>query len=210
MAWWNRAIHILTLLVLAATAIAVVLMAMIAVDPVVPFNPYPPPTPSTAPAPLPGAAKRVTPTATTTPESAATPRLFSTPTPLRPATATPTTPPTMPFSFTVQPGPNPPLLNCRQPLIAGAVLDRAGEALLDYPVHLWGPSLDTIVRSGSDTRYGPSGWLVELPQGATDGPWYVQLHLFNIRRAHPPLSNIVELHLGEDCPQAFVQFREVP
>lgn len=208
-AWSKWLAHVLTGLVLAATVAAVVLMAVIAVDPTVPFNPYPPPTaspPPTAP-PTPTRLPR-TPTPAATATATALP--FVTPTALRPATLTPTPAPTMPFSFTVEPGPRPPLLNCSQPLLAGAVVDQNGEALVDYPLHVWGPSLDTIVRSGSDTRYGPSGWRVNLPANAEAGVWYVQLHLYNIYRAHPPLSAIVEVRLREECRQAFVLFRANP
>lgn len=184
-------------------------MAIIAIDPTVPFNPYPPPTASLPPTALPTATRAPrTPTLTATATATAPP--YVTPTALRPATLTPTPAPTMPFSFTIELGPQLPLLDCSQPLLAGAVVDREGEALVDYPLHVWGPSLDTIVRSGSDSRYGPSGWRVDLPADAGVGAWYVQLHLFNVYRAHPPLSAIVELRLDEECRQAFVLFRARP
>ncbi len=198
---------VLTWLVLAATGVAVVLMAIIAVDPTVPFNPYPPLTASPLPTTPPTATRAPR---TPTPTATATALPYVTPTALRPATLTPTPMPTMPFSFTVEPGPRPPLLDCSRPLLAGAVVDQEGEALVDYPLHVWGPSLDTIVRSGSDSRYGPSGWRVDLPADAAAGIWYVQLHLYNIYRAHPPLSPIVQVRLDDNCRQAFILFRARP
>lgn len=210
MAWSNRLAHVLTLLVLAATGIAILLMVVIAVNPSVSFNPYPPstlaPLPSLSPSPTATARMR-----TPTPAATLTPLPYVTPTPLRPSTATPTPELVMPFSYTTNIGSSPPLLNCTRPLLSGSVLDEEEEDLIDYPIHVWGPSLDTIVRSGSDTRYGSAGWSVDLPEGgAVAGPWYVQLHLYDIRRAHPPLSGVVELHLDEDCPQAYVLFQASP
>lgn len=206
-AWSKRLMGVLTWLVLAATGVAVVLMAVIAADPTVPFNPYPPPTPSPVPTPVPTATRTPAPP-TATPTATSPP--FATPTPLHPATLTPTPGPTMPFSFTVEYGPSPPALDCTAPFLAGAVVDQEEQELVDYPIHVWGPSLDTIVRSGNDSRYGPSGWRVDLPADAGAGVWYVQLHLYNIYRAHPPLSPIVQVRLDDNCRQALILFRASP
>jgi len=116
----------------------------------------------------------------------------------------------MPFSATVRPGPLPPLLDCSRALLAGTVTDQGGEDLVGYPVHVWGPGVDTVVLSGSASAYGPSGWEVVGVAEEEQGIWYVQLHLYNLYRAHPPLSEIVSIEMTEDCPQALVHFQERP
>ena len=99
----------------------------------------------------------------------------------------------MPFSATVRPGPLPPLLDCSRALLAGTVTDQGGEDLVGYPVHVWGPGVDTVVLSGSASAYGPSGWEVVGVAEEEQGIWYVQLHLYNLYRAHPPpLRNSVD------------------
>jgi hypothetical protein len=116
----------------------------------------------------------------------------------------------MPFSATVRPGPLSPLLDCSRPLLAGTVTDREGEDLVEYPLHVWGPGVDTVVLSGSAPAYGPSGWEVVGVAEEEQGIWHVQLHLYSLYRAHPPLSEIVSVEMAQDCPQAMVHFRERP
>ncbi len=112
----------------------------------------------------------------------------------------------MPFSATVEVEAS---AGCRRSVLAGTVRDREGEPLLQYPLHVWGAGLDTIVISGSAPAYGPSGWEVTLP-GTARGIWYVQLHRYDIAQAHPPLSDIVQIILPTGCHRALVALREQP
>lgn len=203
--WGDRLANLLTGLALVATGGLILVFAAIAVNPAFPFNPYPPPIPSPSP--------RLSPTPTRgSSHPAVTPAssILPSPTPLWPATPTPTQEPTMPFSATVEPGAHQPLMDCSRPLLAGTVTDREGEPLMGYPLHVWGPGVDTIILSGSAPAYGPSGWEVAMSEEETEGVWFVQLHLYNIYRTHPPLSPIVRVALSETCPQAMVRFQEQP
>lgn len=213
--WSDRLIQALTVLSLAATGAAVVFFLALLVNPALPFNPYPPPT--VAPVPTPsataaGSPPTPPPTAAPVPSPTAGPTRspLPVPTPLRPATLTPRAEPSMPFSATVVYGVEAGL-GCRDALIAGSVNDRAGEPLRGYPVHVWGPAVDVIVRSGSAAAGGPGGWEVALPADAPPGSvWSVQMHLDSAYFAYPPLSAIVRVALPADCPQALIRFQERP
>lgn len=198
----DRLANGLTLLVVAATGVLAFLYVAIALNPAVVFNPYPPP--SAAPPLWP-------PTPTSPPIAAAStsaPRAFPSPTPLRPATLTPTPEPGRPFSATVQPGPYPPLLDCTSAGIVGSVTDWQGEPLVGYPVHVWGPGVQSIALSGSAPGYGPSGWQVAVSVDEEGATWFAQLHLYDVHQVHPPLSNPVSFVLPETCPQVLVFFHE--
>jgi hypothetical protein len=231
--WTDRLARVLTFLVLAATGALVLVFAVIALNPAVPFNPYPPTTPfppsrasvttapetrrptalsTRSPFPSPTRLRPATATRETRKPTALPARSpFPSPTPLRPATLLPTPEPAMPFSSTVEGGTSSALLDCDGVLVAGIVLDAEGEALTGYPVHVWGPGVDTIVVSGSAPAYGPSGWEAAATE-TEDGDiiWNVQLHVHNIYQAHPPVSGIVRVELPRRCPQAMLLFRERP
>jgi len=133
---------------------------------------------------------------------------FVTPTPLLPLPLSPTPRPVMPFSATSVQGLEAlPMVEDCQPLIAGTVTDAQGEPLTGYAIHVWGPGLETIVRSGSTLDYGPSGWEVEGMEG--EGVWTVQLHRYDVRQVHPAVSDVVYVTLPEVCPQAAVHFQEI-
>lgn len=203
--WKDRLLGGLTLLLLAATGALLVAFVIIAANPTVPFNPYPPATPLPSPTSLQvltRMSRHIAPTATPVP--------LPNPTPLKPATLTPTPEPTMPFSATVRSGPLSPFLDCSHPLLAGTVTDREGEDLVGYPVHVWGPETDLVILSGSAPLYGPSGWEVTEITAGKNVSWYLQLHLYAIFRAHPPLSEIVHIEVPVTCPQAMVYFQERP
>jgi len=214
----DRLAHVLTVLMLAATGLAAAAILALLVNPALPFNPYPPPAAlplpdATAPGPVEGPVPTPTGTPVTVASGGATAgpmRLpLPTPTPLHPATLTPTPQANWPFSATIVYGPGP-LLDCAGPRIAGAVSDRQGEPLRGYPLHVWGPGTEMIVRSASAPTYGPAGWVVSPTVGTEAGTWYVQLHLDSAYFAYRPLSAIVPVILPADCPQALVLFEEAP
>jgi hypothetical protein len=207
----DRLARVLTLLVLAATGLVIVFYLVIATNPATALNPYPPPAFVPSPFPSPATARgSETPASATTIPSA--PVLFLSPTPLRPATPTPKPQPTTAFSSTVIKGQSALLLDCTRPLLAGTVTDAEGEPLVGYPIHVWGGSVQTptIVLSGSAPDYGSSGWEVAVTTGEKSAVLYVQLHLHNVYRVHPPLSDIVRVELTTPCPQAMVLFQERP
>jgi len=208
--WTDRLARVLTMLALAATVLLVLFYVVIGINPAVSFNPFPPPSPdlfSPHPSPTP---EEVRESARPSPTAVSTPLLFTSPTPLRPATPTPIPTPTSPFSVAVTQGPDSSLLDCDYPLLAGRVIDSEGEPLVGYPVHVWASEVhtDTVVLSGSALRYGPSGWEVAATTARRKTTWYVQLHLHNVYRLHPPLSEVVRVELPATCPQALVLFQE--
>ncbi len=211
----DRLIDVLTLLTLAATAVAGLFFVAVAVNPALPFNPYPPPT---ALAGVPQTGKvTIAPTVTTPPDVQPSPspvptatRPVPTVTPLRPVTPTPRPTAQAPFSATVMVGTDAAQGNCRQPLLAGAVIDRAGASLSGYPLHVWGDGSDWVVFSGSMTEDEQANWQVSLTETQANGTWYVQLHQRSPYQAYPPLSEIIAVELPADCAQAFILFRESP
>jgi len=180
---------------------------VIAFRPTVSINPFPPlsplPSPSTTTGPGTSSPIRLSPS----PSSAARPA--PTPTPLVPTTPTPTPAPTFPFTASVGLGPSD---DCGWAGLVGEVEDREGEPLEGYPIHVWGPGLETIVLSGSAPAYGPSGWEVVITDtgGPISGTWFVQLHQYNVYHHHPPLSAIVRVELPGTCSESLVTigFRE--
>ncbi|MBN1954638.1 MAG: hypothetical protein JW900_06260 [Anaerolineae bacterium] len=184
----DRLAHLLTLLLLVASGGVVFVYLLIAINPFTPLNPFPPATP-TAVATRYGTPTAVegTPTGERPPTITSPHAAFVSPTPLRPITPTAAPGATMPFSATVQVGRQVTVLDCRQAILAGTVVDAAGEPLIGYPVHVWGPGEDTIAVSGDAPAHGPSGWEV-ASSGMETGTWYVQLHSYNVYRAHPPFS----------------------
>lgn len=178
------------LMVIATTALTVVYL-VIGVRPTVPLNPFPPLTSSLPP----------TSTPTDTPTPSPTPRILPSPTPIRPATLTPTPEPAMPFTATVKTGVVGPETDCRRALISGTVTDRGGNGLEGYPLHLWGPGLDMVLRTDGQGR-----WKAILPASAR-GIWHLQLHAPDPSRLYPPLSPVIAIPLPDDCPQAWVSFR---
>ncbi len=181
----------LAFLLVVATIGLVAAYLLLAIWPTAPLNPFPPPTPSPTPVP--------TPTESLMPTASPTPRALPSPTPIRPATLTPTPEAAFPFTATVKPGDIG--SDCRRALIAGTVADGDGKGLENYPLHLWGPGLDTVLRTDARGR-----WQAELPAGAA-GDWYVQLHAPDPETAYPPLSAAIPVPLTAECPQAAVHFR---
>jgi hypothetical protein len=96
--------------------------------------------------------------------------------------------------------------------LAGTVLDEEGEDLEDYPVHIWGPGMDTIKVSGSAPDHGLSGWAVSITRTTelTVSTWYVQLHRRDVAEGNPPLSSIIRVELSGACDEnlALISFEE--
>jgi hypothetical protein len=86
-------------------------------------------------------------------------------------------------------------------VLSGTVVDYEGEGLEGYPIHVWGPTGEVILISGSAPSYGPSGWefVIPAPEGPVSGTWYLQLHVSSVYRNYAPASPILSIKLPEAC-----------
>lgn len=158
----------------------------------------------------------VTPTETPTPPPSDTPIFTETPTPtLTPVGPSPT--PTYtepPFAFVLQgnqvtfvPQFVYPSQSCNWQGIAGQVFGLSSEPLTGLLVHVWGSGIDTIVTSGTNPNYGPSGWEQFVDNRPNGNEYFVQL-------MHPDtrvLSDVIRIVFPNSCAGnlALVYFQQV-
>ncbi len=216
----------LSLVMLGLTVVVIVCYALIAINPYIFLNPFPPnpkeielvATPTGAvirhDALPPTWTPTASPTITPTPPPSFTPTITPTPTP-RPPTRTPI-PPTLtpsvtprvtrsPYLFTYELTYEPPYYGCNWLGVAGMVQDLDGNALKDYPVHVWGGGIDVVVNSGSKQMYGDSGWEQFFLAQPTEmkGVFHVQLH--SPYGEHPPVSADIVLNYEGFCSMSLAR-----
>lgn len=181
---------------------------IIAINPQSSLNPFPPAT-SVIATPSPTAASATLCPPTVAFSAVATPSVRPTPTRMDLDLPTPTATPTFPFTSTVEVRARP---DCEEIVLAGTVRDAEGEPLEGYPVHLWGPTGEAILISGSSPDYGAGGWAFALPRAKVPSlsTWFVQLHEQSVYRSHPSMSSIVEVRLSGDCEEGLtlIHFHE--
>lgn len=226
----DRLFSILSLVMLAMTAITLGYYILIAINPYLSINPFPPSRQQqvimATPTPTPTATRElaatwtptltptVTPTwpprpPTFTPTITPTPGPTSTPVPT--ATETPTITPTprvtrSPYPFTYEIAYETPFYGCAWSGVAGTVEDLDGNPLIGYPIHVWGGGLDLVITSGSAPLYGASGWEQFFNDHpiAIEGEFKVQLHARDDPN-HPPVSEEIVLNFPGYCSRAMAR-----
>jgi len=214
----DRLFSVLSLVMLGLSILAILYYILIAVNPHSLLNPFPPdryriqvlatatPTASPTRGPIATWTPTATPTATPTRPPTFTPTASSTPTPIAPtathtATATPTPRVTRsPHAFSYELDYETPYYGCSWMGVAGTVQDLDGNALIGYPIHVWGGGIDVVVNSGDKQLYGASGWeqfFTNRPM-AVNGIFRVQLHSRD-NPNHPPVSAEIILDFPGYC-----------
>lgn len=64
---------------------------------------------------------------------------------------------------------------CNWAGVAGGVFDRTGQHVIGFRVHVFGPSVDVRVLSGSAAEWGASGWEVQVGSAPDTNAYFVQL-----------------------------------
>ncbi len=223
MATRDRLFNTLSLVAMGLTVLTLVCYILIAVNPNLPINPFPPDperfivatvTPSPTPSRTPVATwtPTATPTVTPTPPPSFTPTITPTPEPTIPSTptATPTLTPSptprvtrSPYPFSYDLSYETPYYGCAWMGVAGTVVDIDGNALIGYPIHVWGGGIDVVVNSGDKPLYGDSGWeqfFNSAPQEVR-GVFRVQIHSRD-NPNHPPVSPEIALDFPGYCSKS--------
>lgn len=159
------------------------------------------------------------PTRTPTPTDTATPTRTLTPTNTLPATQTPTrtnTPlPTntgtrAPFDYEADITFRKNFANnagCDWAGIGGTAVDLSNKHVVGLIVHVWGGGIDDRVITGSNTKYGTSGWERSVNNKPTDGLFRVQLE----STSGTLLSDVIDVQMKKKCDQnlALVDFEQI-
>lgn len=90
--------------------------------------------------------------------------------------------------------------DCAWMSIAGEVFDTDGNPVIGVGINVRGESFEWFAWSGSETRFGPSGYEVYLNSSPYVANWTVQLIHSNVR----PLSEPVTLRTSADCSKNVV------
>ncbi len=215
--------NLLSLVMLGLTVITLACLISIAINPYLPFNPFPPEpemvlvaTTTATPIPTDSPASTwtptVTPTVTPTPPASFTPTVTSTPEPTTPPpTKAPTATPTprvtrSPYPFTYDIAYETPYYGCAWMGVAGTVEDIDGNALVGYPIHVWGGGIDMVVTSGDKQLYGDSGWEQFFDNSPKEvrGVFRVQIHAKYDSR-HPPVSREIVLDFEGYCSRSLAR-----
>lgn len=220
--------NILSVVMLGLTLLVIIYYIIIALNPYTVLNPFQPDkriiavvaTATATPLPpnsgLPTWTPTTTPTITPTPPPSFTPTTTLTPTPRPSPTPTPLPPtptPRMTRSanpFTYELNYETPYYGCSWMGVAGIVENIDGEALKDYPIHVWGGGIDVVVNSGSKLSYGDSGWeqFFNNQPMEVNGVFRVQIH--SPYGDHPPISEEIVLNFEESCAKslAYITFTQ--
>lgn len=221
----DRVFNMLSLVMLGFTVVTLLCYVLIAINPYLPINPFPPApnafvVATTTPLPTPTRTliatwtPTATPTVTPTPPPSFTPTITPTPAPTTPPPPTSTDEPTAtstprvtrsPYPFTYEVTYETPYYGCAWTGVAGTVEDLDGQALLGYPIHVWGGGIDTVVYSGDKQLYGDSGWEQYFNNApmAVKGVFRVQIHAKEGN--HPPISPEIVLDYPGYCSGALAR-----
>jgi hypothetical protein len=90
--------------------------------------------------------------------------------------------------------------------VAGTVEDIDGNALVGYPIHVWGGGIDMVVTSGDKQLYGDSGWEQFFDNSPKEvrGVFRVQIHAQYDSR-HPPVSREIVLDFEGYCSRSLAR-----
>jgi hypothetical protein len=164
-------------------------------------------TPTTTETATPTITSTPAPTRTPTPTDTATPTQTLTPTNTLTATLTPTktnTPlPTntrtaAPFDYEADITYRKNFANkagCDWAGIGGTAVDLSNKHVVGLIVHVWGGGIDDRVITGSNTKYGTSGWERSVNNKPTDGLFRVQLE----SPSGTLLSDVIDVQMKKNC-----------
>jgi hypothetical protein len=100
-----------------------------------------------------------------------------------------------------------PAVGCAWQGLAGQVYDAAGQPLTGIQVHVFGGNnIDLFATSGTDSRYGPSGWEIPVGTAIDNLIYYVELQT----QQGTIISPTVQVQFQGDCARnlAIVDFEQ--